>query len=231
MDALYNASIPDSPRAGSAPCAFPDVTSSRSGVSVSYAPVPDRRWYVLRILYGQSQRVADALIEDGAYVYLARVWRHVRNRSTGRRQRRLLPFMNLLFAHVTAQDADRYVHDFPESRYTSYYYDHFHERPDGTNPPLTVSPRDMAPLVRATSLHDEHVMQVDVRSCRFLSDDPVRVTDGPFEGVIGRVARVARQNRVVIYIPGLRSGLTTAYIPPYCLERVDESLLSEGVAY
>ena len=70
------------------------------------------------------------------------------------------------------------------------------------------------------ALRDEHVMEVDMKTCRFVSDDFVRVTDGPFEGVIGRVARVARQNRVVVYIEGLQAGLTTAYIPPYYLEKV-----------
>jgi transcription antitermination factor NusG len=65
-------------------------------------------------------------------------------------------------------------------------------------------------------------MEVDIRKCRFVSDDLVRVTDGPFEGVEGRVARVARQNRVVVYINGMESGLTTAYIPPHYLEKVEE---------
>ena len=69
---------------------------------------------------------------------------------------------------------------------------------------------------------DEHVMEVDIKTCRFVSDDLVRVTDGPFEGVTGRVARIARQNRVVVYIKGLESGLTTAYIPPYYLKKVEE---------
>ena len=53
------------------------------------------------------------------------------------------------------------------------------------------------------------------------AEDFVRVTEGPFEGVVGRVARVARQNRVVVYIEGLQAGLTTAYIPPYFLEKVN----------
>lgn len=78
----------------------------------------------------------------------------------------------------------------------------------------------MIPFVRVTALQDEHVMEVDIKKCRFVSDDTVRVTYGPFEGVIGRVARVARQNRVVVYIKGLQAGLTTAYIPQHFLEKV-----------
>ena len=64
-------------------------------------------------------------------------------------------------------------------------------------------------------------MEVNLSTCHFLSNELVRVTAGPFEGIIGRVARIARQKRVVIQIQGLQSGLTTAYIPPYYLEKVE----------
>ena len=128
--------------------------------------------------------------------------------------------MNILFVYTTAQEAEKYVKGTKESEYTTYYYNHFCTDPNGQNPPLTVSSRDMEPFVRVTALQDEHVMEVDINKCRFVSDDVVRVTFGPFEGVTGRVARVARQNRVVVHIKGLESCITTAYIPPYYLEKV-----------
>jgi transcription antitermination factor NusG len=69
-------------------------------------------------------------------------------------------------------------------------------------------------------------MEVDLNTCHFVSDDLVRVTAGPFEGIVGRVARVARQKRVIIHIKGLQSGLTTAYIPPYFLEKIENDKLA-----
>ncbi len=229
MNALYNANIQDENSLGLASFAFPEAKSSKTGVSVRYIPCENKEWYVLRIKYGQAQAVADAIIEDGAYVYLAKVWKDIRDKETGKKQRKLLPFLNLLFAYVTAQEAENYVKDSAVSKYTTYYYNHFVTDEFGYNPPLTVSSRDMDPLVRATALLDEHVMEVDLKTCKFLSDELVRVTAGPFEGVTGRVARIARQKRVVIYIKGLQSGLTTAYIPPYFLEKVENeaSVLSE----
>ena len=225
MNALNNASIKDENSIGFVSCAFPEAKSSKKGVSVRYALAEDKTWYVLRIKYGQAQAVADALIEDGTYVYLAKVWKDIRNKETGKKQRKLLPFMNILFAYVTRQEADKYVKDSTVSKYATYYYNHFVTDADGYNPPLTVSSRDMAPFIKATALLDEHVMEVDLKTCRFVSDELVRVTDGPFQGIIGRVARVARQKRVVIHIKGLQSGLTTAYIPPYYLEKVEGSTL------
>ena len=222
MNALYNANIKDEDSTGFASFAFPEAKSSKTGVSVRYVPCEDTQWYVLRIKYGQAQAVADAIIEDGTYVYLAKVWKDIYVKDTGKKQRKLFPFMNILFAYVTKQEAEKYVKDSTLSKYATYYYNHFVTDSNGYNPPLTVSSMDMAPFIKATALLDEHVMEVDIKTCRFVSDELVRVTAGPFEGIVGRVARVARQKRVVIYIKGLQSGLTTAYIPPCFIEKVEE---------
>lgn len=221
MNALNNANITDENCSGLASFAFPEAKSSKTGVSVRYALDNTKQWYVLRIKYGKAQEVADSIVEDGAYVYLAKIWKDVRNKETGKKQRKLFPFMNLLFAYITKEEAERYVKDAAESKYTTYYYDHFTKDGEGKNPPLTVSSKEMIPLVRITALQDEHVMEVDINDCKFASDEIVRVTFGPFEGIQGRVARVARQNRVVVYIKGLKAGLTTAYIPPHYLEKVE----------
>ena len=219
MNALDNANIKDPENSlGLASFAFPEAKSSQTGVSVKYVPSPDKQWYVFRILYGHAQQVADLLVEDQVYPYLAMIWKD--QYKDGKRKRVLVPFLNLLFAYVTKQEAEQYVRDSRESHFITYYYNHFVTDAFGKNPPLTVSQHDMIPLIKATALHDEHVMEVDMKKCRFVSDDLVRVTYGPFEGIEGRVARICRQNRVVIYIKGLQAGITTAYIPPYYLEKI-----------
>lgn len=47
----------------------------------------------------------------------------------------------------------------------------------------------------------------------------VRVTEGDFTGVEGRVARVSGQQRVVVEIEGL-CIVTTAYIPSAFIEKI-----------
>ena len=218
MNALDNANIKDlDRRRGLTSFAFPEAKSTTSGVSVSYVPSPDKAWYVFRTLYGHARKVADQLVDDGVYAYLAMIWKDLR--KDGKRRRVLVPFLNLVFAYVTQDEAERYVNS---SSFITFYYNHFEVDAQGKNPPLTVDQRDMIPLIRATALHNEHVIEVDLAKCRFVSGDLVRVTFGPFEGIVGRVARINRQNRVVFHIQGLQSGLTTAYIPAYCLEKVTD---------
>lgn len=217
---MDNASINDVNSKGFVSFAFPEAKSSKTGVSVRYAPDKDKQWFVLRIKYGKIQAVEDSIVEEGSYAYLAKVWKDVLNKETGKKQRKLLPFMNILFVYATAQEVESYVKDSKESEYTTYYYNHFCTDQNGKNPPLTVSSRDMESFIRVTALKDEHVMVVGISRCRFVSDDLVRVTYGPFQGVTGRVARVARQNRVVVYLKGLDTCITTAYIPSHYLEKI-----------
>ena len=219
MNALYNANIQDpSHRLGFASFAFPSVKSSKTGVSVEYVHDPRKSWYVFRILYGHTVQVADYLIDDGVYAYLAMVWRDVRR--DGKKHRILAPLLNLVFAYLTEEQARKYVDGTPGLKYITFYYDHFKVAIGGGNPPLVVQDRDMDRLIRATSLRDEHVMAVAPGKCKFLSNESVRVTDGPFEGIIGRVVRVARQQRVAVEIRGLNALITTAYIPTAFLEKL-----------
>lgn len=51
----------------------------------------------------------------------------------------------------------------------------------------------------------------------------VKVIDGEFKGVTGRVARIAGQQRVVVEISGL-CLVATAYIPNGFLETVQNQL-------
>jgi hypothetical protein len=221
MNALDNANIPDFSHNGLIPIVLPKAKSSRTGVSVEYVRQPDKQWYVLRILYGHTRQMADVLIENGHYGYVAMVWKDLY--KDGKKHRTLVPFLNLLFAYLTKEQAETYVKESPDSRFITYYYNHFELDERGLNPPLTIREGDIQQIIRTTATSDEHVMEVDLKKCHFVSNDLVTVTEGPFAGVTGRVARIARQNRVVVQIKGLMSGLTTAYIPPYYLKKVEQN--------
>ena len=70
----------------------------------------------------------------------------------------------------------------------------------------------MINFINATSTDSHHVRLVTPKQCHYKSGDVVRVIAGDFTGVVGKVARVAGQQRVVVEINGL-CMLATAYIP------------------
>ena len=104
------------PSIGLAPDAIPEAKSSKTGVSVEYAPDLDKHWYVLRASYGREDRAADYMTDDGTYTYIAKryTWKYVK----GRRKRVLETLIpNLLFAYATKEKAEMYVKQTPELSY------------------------------------------------------------------------------------------------------------------
>ena len=201
------------------PDAFPEAKSSQTGVSVRYVPAPDKCWYVFRASYGREDKASDYLVEDGTYTYIAK--KMVEKYVEGKRKRYLQTLIpNLLFAYTTAEKAEEYVNHTPAISYLSYYYNHFKLDDNGKNPPLTVSVEEMNRFIHATCNMNKHLLFVQPSQCHFKGGEQVRVIDGPFTGVEGRVARVAGQQRVVLSLSGI-GLISTAYIPTAFLRPID----------
>jgi len=202
-----------------APDAFPEAKSSKTGVSVRYVPAPDKHWFVFRVSYGREDKALDYLVEDGTYTYIAKkiVEKYIR----GKRQRYLKALIpNLVFAYTTEEKAEEYVNNTPAISYLSYYYNHFKQDENQRNPPLTVSDEEMNRFVLATCNMNKHLLFVQSFQCHFKGGELVRVVDGPFAGVEGRVARVAGQQRVVISLSNI-GLISTAYIPTAFIRHID----------
>ena len=119
---------------------------------------------------------------------------------------------NLLFVYTTEEKAKEYVKETPALSYLTYYYNHFELDDDQKNPPLTVSCKEMENFIIATCNSSEHLMFVDESQCHFKGGEIVKVIEGLFKGVEGRVARVSGQQRVIVTLSQV--GLvSTAYVP------------------
>lgn len=65
----------------------------------------------------------------------------------------------------------------------------------------------------------DKVKVVSEDQCHFKSGDLVKVTGGEFKGVVGRVARLGGQQRVVVEVKGV-CLVSTAYVPTGLLEKI-----------
>ena len=197
--------------------AIPEATS-RNGVSVGYAHEPDKHWYVMRASYGREDRASDYLVEDGTYTYIAK--RYVEKFYHGRRRRTLEALIpNLLFVYTTEEKAYHYIRHTPELSFLTFYYNHFSLDAEQKNPPLTIACKEMENFIRATCNRSEHLRFVNPSQCHYKSGERVRVTDGVFQGVEGRVARVCGQQRVIVTLQDV-GLISTAYIPTAFIEKL-----------
>ena len=211
-----------------APRTFP--SQYKNGVSVENAPQESdgiaqqeqsKQWFVLRVAYHHEQAAKDWLEELGIDTYLA--MHDAEKEKNGKKKRVREPLIpNLLFVQTTQEKMNLALAS-PANAYLSYYYDHFRTNADGKNPPLIVPDKQMDNFIRLTSIDNDHILFVDRSQCHFKSGDHVVVTDGDFRGIEGRIARVSRQQRVVVELDGI-GYITTAYIPKAFL-RVKEGLI------
>ena len=209
----YNPLTPDLPPAS--PSEKQDITTE---VSVKYAPDPDKKWFVLRVTYNRANQAIVFLEKNNVSTYIPRhfVWKSTKSK----RRKSLQPLLsNLLFAYTSQEVLDSCIKTTPALFFISYYYDHFKTLPCGKNPPLTVDYREMVNFIRLTSVNNEHICVVTPQQCHYKNGDWVQVVKGDFEGVVGKVARVTGQQRVVVKLEGVCLA-ATAYIPSSFIAKI-----------
>lgn len=205
----------------------PEVQASRpsnshTGALSPFAPRETKQWYVLRATYGRTQHAEELLRAAGLATY--RPTQRVAKDIDGKRKfidEPLLP--NIVFVKATRLQTLAFVkHPSPSATWLKYYTDKTQpvEPATGLHPPIVVTDKDMHNFIRLTSIGNAHILSLPPDRCHFKSGDSVRVKAGAFQGVTGRVARAAGQQRVVVTIPGV-CQVATAYIPTAFIEKAE----------
>ena len=226
MNALLNAhtkrGCDSPPHIGFASNVSPEAQSSQTGVSSEYARQEGYDWFVLRATYNRVNAAVEKAKKNGIKTYVP--MHYVQKVIVGKKKRIQQPLLpNFLFIYATREQADGFVKktvNEPTS-FIKYYLDKtLPLEANGKNPPLIIPYSAMINFIKATSTDSEHVRIVTAEQCHYKSGDKVRVIAGDFKGVIGKVARIAGQQRVVLNIPGL-CFVATAYIPTAYLETIE----------
>lgn len=163
---------------------------------------PDKHWFVLRITYGRVLKAHDVLsTQESIEVYMP-VRYTIRN-INGRNRRVTTPMLHsLLFVYSKLETIDHIVKSISDKTNTknliSFYFDHFRTKNDGKNIPLIIPYNAMMNFIRITSIDNEHIRLIHPDQCHYRNGDLVRIIEGDFKGIVGRVARVAGQQRVVV---------------------------------
>lgn len=194
------------------------MESNNNLLSYKYAQDPHKYWFVLRATYNRQKMAYDYIVNKGEVAYMP--LHYVQKVVDGKRKRVLKPYLSqLLFVYASADRINEFVEETPALSFLTYYYNHFKKNESGKNPPLTISYRSMMNFIRVTSIDNKHIKVVSPEQCHYKNGDMVRVVEGDFVGVEGRVARVSGQQRVVVEIEGL-CLVSTAYIPSAFIEKV-----------
>ena len=228
MNALLNAHTPRgrsrSTHVGLTSNVLPEAQRSQTGVSSDYVQKANHEWFVLRVTYNRTQKACDIISTANVQSYMP--MHYVIKKEIGKKKRMLQPLLpNLFFVYATRETVNSIIKKKgEETSVLKFYLDKTKPLEDnGKHPPLTIPFTSMTNFIKATSTDSEHVRIVSAEQCHYKSGDIVKVIDGEFKGVTGRVARIAGQQRVVVEISGL-CLVATAYIPNGFLETVQNQL-------
>ena len=217
MNALLNAHTQYedqmSPCIGFVSDVLPEAQRSQTGVSSDYVQKANHEWFVLRVTYNRTQKAHSIISTSDVQSYMP--MHYVIKKEIGKKKRILQPLLpNLLFVYTTREVVNSIIKkNGDETSVLKFYLDKTKPlEENGKHPPLIIPFTAMKNFIKATSTENEHVRIVTSEQCHYKSGDIVKVIDGEFEGVTGKVARIAGQQRVVVEISGL-CFVATAYIP------------------
>lgn len=231
MDALLNA---DTRRGGNNPSSAgltsstsPEVQgqetkNSQTGVSSNCVPKGKKQWFVLRVTYGRTEKALGYFQAKNVETYLP--MHYVVKIVNGNRKLIKEPLLpNIIFAYMTREKTHEFVKKPAlTASWIKYYTDKTKpvEPETGKNPPVIIPDNEMTNFIKLTSVNSEHIMVLPPKRCHFKKNDLVRIIEGPFTGVVGRVGRAAGQQRVIVVLEGL-CNVATAYIPNDFIQSID----------
>ncbi len=162
-------------------------------------PQEQQLWYVLVARYHKEMAVSDELRDRGFAVYIPMRYALTKSRV---RQRVLKPAISgLVFVRGTLSELFDYKHS---SRLCSYIF--FRSRQVGRWwEPLVVSDEAMNNFMKLTALTELPLQYFHPDEIRLEKGDDVRIMDGPFTGIVGKVQQLPRRKGqyLVVEIPGV----------------------------
>lgn len=173
-------------------------------------------WYALRVTYGREKKAYDYLVGKHVEAYHPTI-KTVKEVDGKRKTVEESRLPNIFFARGTEEEIKSFVYDNVNLPHLRFYYRHIHEGARVIKEPLIVPDYQIESLkiICASEADDVIIVPPEIR--KFQTGQTVRVIDGVFKGVIGKVARYHGQQRVAITIDGLLT-LASAYVPSAFLE-------------
>ena len=202
--------------------------SSQTGVSTRNAHMASKpkvqregdipHWYALRTTYGREKKAYDYMTARGitAFYPTTNVVKLIKGKRKVVTESRL---PNIFFAYGTEAQLKEYVYDNVNLPFLRFYYRHIHEGNTIKKTPLIVPDNQMESLKIICAADADNTFVSLVKVPKFEKGQLVKVTDGAFKGVTGRVARWQGQQRVGVVVDDLVT-VVTAYIPSAFLENM-----------
>ena len=176
-------------------------------------------WYALRTTYGREKKAYDYMTAKGitAFYPTTETVKLIKGKRKVVTESRL---PNIFFAYGTEEQLKSFVYDNVNLPFLRFYYRHVHVGRRIEKIPMIVPDYQMESLKIICAADADNTIVSLAEVPKFEKGQLVRITDGAFKGVIGRVARWQGQQRVGVVVNDLVT-VVTAYVPSAFIDFID----------
>lgn len=173
-------------------------------------------WYALRCTYGREKTAYDYMKSKGVTAFYPTI-NSVKLINGKRKVVTESRLPNIFFAYGTEEQLKTYVYDNVNLSFLRFYYRHVHIGRRIEKIPMIVPDYQMESLKIICAADADNTIVSLIEVPKFEKGQLVKVIDGVFKGVVGRVARWQGQQRVGVVVDQLVT-VVTAYVPSAFLE-------------
>ena len=175
-------------------------------------------WYALRSTYGREKKAYDYLVAKNvkAFYPTIKTTKLIQGKHKQVTESRI---PNIFFGYGTEDEIKAFVYDNVNLPFLRFYYRYFTVDGKKKKTPMVIPNRQMESLKIICEAEAEDILIASDKEARmkFEEGQMVRITEGKFKGVMGRVAKYKGQLRVGVVIEGMMT-VATAYVPRGFLE-------------
>ena len=171
------------------------------------------KWHAIRVTYGREMKFQKVLQDEGFETFVPMTVRKVE--KNGRKEIMTVPAVsNLCFVNAVKEELSDFFKSLGEGCPARFIWD------KSTREPIVVPDKAMSDFIKVSQADYNDTLYLTELSSKLREGQKVRITDGPFAGVEGRVVRIRRSRRILVELPGMLSVAAT-FIPDGNLQPAD----------
>ena len=173
-----------------------------------------RQWHAIRVTYGRELKFQTVLNDAGFETFVPMTVRKID--AGGKKIMKIVPAVsNLCFVYASKDEIKSQFDSYGDACPARFMWD------KSTQEPIVIPLKAMQDFILISNAMLEDTIYLNEINTKLKSGSTVRISDGPFKGVEGKVVRIKKSRRVMVELPGMMAVATT-YIPSELLEPIHE---------
>lgn len=171
-------------------------------------------WYPMRVPYGRELKLKVALDLNGVESFIPMVRQQVTSEQSAKTVYKQVPAIrNLIFIRSDRTVIDRIKSEVEYATPMRFIMD------QSTRQPIIVPEKQMEDFLKVSSCPDPELLYLKETDFALKNGELIRITDGPFAGVEGKVLRIKGNKRVVVSIEGV-AAVAIAFVPKSYIDKI-----------